>query len=276
MSHIKIKKGHDIKISGIPESDISTGSTASELALLPSDFKGVKPKLMVKVGDSVRIGSPLFLDKLNPEVRWASPGSGIIKDIKFGPRRVIEKIEIELDKDQQSLDFKSHSIDDISNLSKDEVLDVILGANLFPHFRQRPFNTIPDPKIKPRDIFISGINTAPLAVDIEIAMADDIENFQAGINAIEKLTDGKVYLTNKVDSRLSDVENVNINTIEGPHPAGNVSIQIHHISHLKPSELIWTIAPQDVAMIGKLFLKGVYDPSKIITVAGPGLSLIHI
>ena len=271
MSHIKIKKGHDIKISGIPESNISTAPTASALALLPSDFKGVKPKLMVKVGDSVKIGSPLFFDKLNSNVRWASPGSGNIKDIKYGPRRVIEKIEIELDKDQQSLDFKSHSMDDISNLSKDEVLDVIMGANLFPHFRQRPFNTIPDHKIKPRDIFISGLNTAPLAVDLEIAMADEIENFQAGINAIEKLTDGNVYLTNKVDSRLSEVENVKINTIEGPHPSGNVSIQIHHISHLKPSELIWTIDPQDVVMIGKLFLKGVYDPSKIISVAGPGV-----
>ena len=271
MSHVKIKKGHDIKISGIPDSDISLAPTASELALLPSDFKGVKPKLMVKVGDNVKIGTPLFFDKLNPSVRWASPGSGIIKDIKYGPRRVIEKIEIELDKDQQGLDFKSHSMNDISNLSEDEVLDVILGANLFPHFRQRPFNTIPDHKIRPRDIFISGLNTAPLAVDLEIAMADEIENFQAGINAIEKLTDGKVYLTNKVDSKLSDVKNVNINTIEGPHPSGNVGIQIHHISHLKPSELIWTIDPQDVVMIGKLFLKGVYDPSKIISVAGPGV-----
>jgi Na+-transporting NADH:ubiquinone oxidoreductase subunit A len=148
---------------------------------------------------------------------------------------------------------------------------VILGANLFPHFRQRPFNIIPDHKIKPRDIFISGLNTAPLAVDLEIAITDEIENFQAGINAIEKLTDGNVYLTNKVDSRLSGVENVNINTIEGPHPSGNVGIQIHHISHLKPSELIWTIDPQDVVMLGKLFLKGVYDPSKIISVAGPGV-----
>ncbi|MDG1224195.1 MAG: NADH:ubiquinone reductase (Na(+)-transporting) subunit A, partial [Candidatus Marinimicrobia bacterium] len=206
-----------------------------------------------------------------------SPGSGIIKDIKYGPRRVIEKIEIELDKDQQSLDFKSHSMDDISNLSGDEVLDVILGANLFPHFRQRPFNTIPDHEIKPRDIFISGLNTAPLAVDLEIVITDQIENFQAGINAIEKLTDGNVYLTNKVDSRLSGVENVNINTIEGPHPSGNVGIQIHHISHLKPSELIWTIDPQDVVMLGKLFLKGVYDPSKIISVAGPGVkNPIHL
>ena len=271
MSHIKIKKGHDIKISGVPDSNISTAPIASVLALLPSDFKGVKPKLMVKVGDSVKIGSPLFFDKLNPGVKWASPGSGLIKEIKYGPRRVIEKIEIELDKEQQSLDFKSYSMDDISNLSEDEVLDVILGANLFPHFRQRPFNTIPDHKIKPRDIFISGLNTAPLAVDLEIAMADEIDNFQAGINAIEKLTTGKVYLTNKVDSRLSDVEKVNINTIEGPHPSGNVGIHIHHISHLKPSELIWTINPQDVVMIGKLFLKGVYDPSKIISVAGPGV-----
>ena len=271
MSHVKIKKGHDIKISGIPDSDISLAPTASELALLPSDFKGVKPKLMVKVGDIVKIGTPLFFDKLNPSVRWASPGSGIIKDIKYGPRRVIEKIEIELEKDQQGLDFKNHSMNDISNLSEDEVLDVILGANLFPHFRQRPFNTIPDHKIRPRDIFISGLNTAPLAVDLEIVINDEIENFQAGINAIEKLTDGKVYLTNKVDSMLSGVKNVNINTIEGPHPSGNVGIQIHHISHLKPSELIWTINPQDVVMIGKLFLKGVYDPSKIISVAGPGV-----
>ena len=269
MSHIKIKKGHDIKISGLPEANIALAPAAAVLALLPSDFKGVKPKLMVKIGDNVKIGSPIFFDKLNPDVKWASPGSGVIKDIKYGPRRVIEKIEIELDKSQQSIDFKSHSMDDISNLSKSEVLEAILEANLFPHFRQRPFNTIPNHKISPRDIFISGLNTAPLAVDLEIAMNDELENFQAGINAIGKLTDGNVYLTNKVNSRLSNIKNVKINTIEGPHPSGNVSIQVHHISHLKPAEFIWTINPQDVVMLGKFFTNGIYDPSKIISVAGP-------
>ena len=269
MSHIKIKRGHDIKISGSPETSISIAPKASMLALMPSDFKNVKPKLMVNTGDNVKIGSPLFFDKLNPDVKWASPGGGVIKDIKYGPRRVIEKIEIELDNNQQNLEFKSRSMDDISNLTKNEVLESILNANLFPHFRQRPFNTIPNHKIAPRDIFISGLNTAPLAVDLEIVVAGELENFQAGINAIGKLTDGNIYLTNKVNSKLSDIKNVKINTIEGPHPSGNVSIQVHHISHLKPSELIWTINLQDVVMIGKFFRRGVYDPSKIISVAGP-------
>ena len=269
MAHIKIKKGHSINIAGLPEKNISTFSSVPSLAILPPDFKGVKPKLIVKVGDKVKIGSPLFFDKLNPEIKWASPGCGIVKNIEFGPRRVIEKIEIELDKDQESIEYKVHSKEEITNLSKDQILTTILEANLFPFFRQRPFNSVPDHKIKPRDIFISGLNTAPLSADLEVVLAHQLEDFQAGADAISKLTDGDVYLTTKTNSVLSSIKNVNLNTIDGPHPAGNVGIQIHHISHLKPGDVVWTINPQEVATLGKFFKSGKYDPSRVITVAGP-------
>ena len=152
---------------------------------------------------------------------------------------------------------------------------------MFTYFRQRPFNVIPNHKVPARDIFISGLNTGPLSVDLEVVMAGQLENFQNGINAISKLTKGNVYLTTKKNSVLSSIENVKLNTISGPHPAGNVGIQIHHISHLRPGEIVWTINPQEVATLGKLFKAGRYDPFRVISVGGPSvktpsLSLIHI
>ena len=271
MPHIKITKGHDLKISGIPDKNITYPAQYSTVAILPNDFRGVKPKLLVSKGDKVNVGTPLFFNKINPEVKWASPGCGKVKDIVYGPRRVIEKIEIELDKDQNSIDYKTHTKEEISNLSGEQVLDNILNANLFTFFRQRPFNVIPNHKIPPRDIFISGLNTSPLSVDVEIVLASQLEDFQYGIDAISKLTKGNVFLTTKRNSILSSIENVKLNTISGPHPAGNVGIQIHHISHLKPSEVVWTINPQDVVSLGRLFKNGRYDPKRIISVGGPSV-----
>ena len=271
MPHIKIKKGHDLKISGVPDKNIVYPSQHSTVAILPNDFRGVKPKLLVKEGDKLKIGSPLFYNKINPDVKWASPGCGKVKNIVYGPRRVIEKIEIDLDKDQDSIDYKAHTNEEISKLSGEQVLEEILKANLFTYFRQRPFNVIPNHKVPPRDIFISGLNTGPLSVDIEVVMAGQLENFQNGINAISKLTKGNVYLTTKKNSVLSSIENVKLNTISGPHPAGNVGIQIHHISYLRPGEIVWTINPQDVVVLGKLFRTGKYDPTRIISVGGPSV-----
>ena len=269
MRHIKITKGHDLKISGIPGKNIIQPAQYSIVAVLPNDFRGVKPKLLVKEGDNVKIGSPLYFNKINPEIKWASPGCGIIKDIVHGPRRVIEKIEIELDKDQNSIKHKTYTKEEISKLSGEQVLDNILEANLFTFFRQRPFNIIPNHKVPPRDIFISGLNTSPLSVDIEVVLASQLEDFQYGVDAISKLTKGNVFLTTKRNSILSSIKNVILNTISGPHPAGNVGIQIHHIAHLKPGEIVWTINPQDVASLGRLFRNGRYDPKRIISVGGP-------
>jgi len=272
MPHIKINKGHDIQLSGVPNNNIANIKQSKTLAILPMDFLGVKPKLLVEEGDEVKTGSPLFFNKLRPVVKWASPGTGKIKEIEYGPRRVIKKIELFLSDKQEYVEHKKYKNSDIIGLDRQEVITSILEANIFPIFRQRPFNTIPNPEIPPRDIFVSGVDTSPLGVNIELVVENENENFQAGVDVLNRLTNGKVYLTTKPESVLSSIQNVELNTISGPHPAGNVGIQIHHIAHLKPSEIIWTINPQDVIALGKLFLKGLYDPTKVITLGGSNVN----
>ena len=272
MPHININKGHDIQLSGVPNNNIANIKQSKTLAILPMDFLGVKPKLLVEEGDEVKTGSPLFFNKLRPVVKWASPGTGKIKKIEYGPRRVIKKIELLLSDKQEYVEYKKYKNSDIIGLDRQQVITSILEANIFPIFRQRPFNTIPNPEIPPRDIFVSGVDTSPLGVNIELVVENENENFQAGVDVLNRLTNGKVYLTTKPDSVLSSIQNVELNTISGPHPAGNVGIQIHHIAHLKPSEIIWTINPQDVIALGKLFLKGLYDPTKVITLGGSNVN----
>jgi len=272
MPHIKINKGHDIQLSGVPNNNIANIKQSKTLAILPMDFLGVKPKLLVEEGDEVKTGSPLFFNKLRPVVKWASPGTGKIKKIEYGPRRVIKKIELLLSDKQEYVEHKKYKNSDIIGLDRQQAITSILEANIFPIFRQRPFNTIPNPEIPPRDIFVSGVDTSPLGVNIELVVENENENFQAGVDVLNRLTNGKVYLTTKPESVLSSIQNVELNTISGPHPAGNVGIQIHHIAHLKPSEIIWTINPQDVIALGKLFLKGLYDPTKVITLGGSNVN----
>ena len=269
MPHINIKKGHNLRISGTPDKNIVEINNFETVAILPTDFKGVKPKLIIKEGEEVKIGSPLFSDKMNPDIKWGSPASGTVKSIEYGRRRIIQKIEISLNDNQDQIEKQKYNNSDIISLGRQEALNIILGANIFPMFRQRPFNTIPDPSIIPRDIFVSAINTAPLSVDLEVVMENENQSFQAGIDALNTLTSGKVYLTTKPKSILSSIQNVELNTISGPHPAGNIGIQIHHIAHLKPGQSVWTINAQDVIAIGKLFLNGIYDPTRVITLAGP-------
>ena len=269
MPHIKIRKGHDLQISGLPDETIQEKIKSETVAILPTDFRGIKPKLIVKEGDDVKIGSPLFFNKVNPDIKWGSPACGTVKTIEYGPRRIIQKIEIQLNDLQESEKNKIYKKNEIIGLNRDVVIENILGANIFPFFRQRPFNTIPDPKVIPRDIFVSAINTAPLSFDQEVVIKQNMENFQAGVDVLNALTNGKVYLTSKPSSIVSSIQNVELYTIDGPHPAGNVGIQSHHISHLKPGEIVWTINSQDLIAIGKLFLQGIYDPVRVITLAGP-------
>ena len=268
MNHIIINKGHDIRISGIPSHEVISGPNPETLSILPNLFRGVKPKLMVKEGDNVKIGSPLFFDKIKPDVRWASPGSGKISQIQFGARRTIEKIEVTVN-NNESISFPMLTQLDFESADRIKILDIILEANLFTLIRQRPFNKIANPNQTPRDIFISGHNSAPLSVDLSILIENEKDNFQTGLTALSKLTKGDVYLTL---NKLMDFENVKIQTIEGPHPSGNVGIQIHHTKPLKPNEVIWSVNAQHVITIGKLFKTGVYDPTIIVSIGGSGAS----
>ena len=265
MKSIVLKKGHDIKISGLPVESNMISVNPKNICIMPSDFRGVKPKLIVKQGDKVKIGSPLFFDKTKPTVSWASPGSGIVKDIIFGPRRVIDKIQIEVD-GAEAIIHKKYNIDEISSLNRNKVLDCILKANLFPLIRQRPFNKVADPNDIPRDIFISLLNTAPLSINLNSIIEKNKNVLQAAVTVLSKITNGNVYISS---DKSIEFENAICHVFNGPHPTGNVGIQIHHIKPLKPNEIIWTVDAQNLIILGQLFLEGRYDPKIEISIGGP-------
>ena len=272
MNHIVIKKGHDIQIKGVPKNEIVSTHVAEKVSICPKTFRGVKPKLMVGEGDRVSIGSPLFFDKLKPDVRWASPASGVVSTIQFGARRVIDKIEITVE-DKKSYELKAFSDAQLNSANREIVLENILKANIFPLIRQRPFNKVADPNVIPRDIFISGYNTAPISVDLPTIIDAQKDLFQTGLTVLSKLTTGSVYLTSE---KVMNFENVTNQTISGPHPAGNVGIQIHHISPLRPSEVVWVVNAQHVITLGKLFQTGYYDPKCIVSIGGSGATAPQI
>ena len=267
MKQIIIKKGHDLKIKGCPDSNNVLPIAARKVSISPKSFRGVKPKLLVNEGDIVSAGFALFFDKLKPDVRWGAPASGKVSAIEFGPRRVINKIEIHLD-DVKPEPYKFITDLKLSSASNKEVLDCFLKANIFPLIRQRPFNKVADPGVAPRDIFISAYNTSPLSVDLSKLIEQNQELFQIGLNAISKLTTGNVYLASAKNT--IDFENVENYKISGPHPAGNVGIQIHHIKPIKPGEIIWTVNAQHVITIGRLFKTGIYDSKCIVSIGGSG------
>ena len=274
MAHINIRKGHNIRISGSPENEYFSRPKSKTVSIQPNNFRYVKPKLLVKVGDKVDIGSPIFFDKVQPDIKWASPGGGEIKEIILGDRRSVENIIIELNEEEKSVLHTPVKYQEISSLGKAKVTDQIMEANLWPMIRQRPFNKIADPNDTPMAIFVSGFNSAPLTVNLDFALRYKQSVFQAGLNVLNQLSNGNVHLTFEVDTNcetLTAARNVNLHTVNGPHPSGNVGIQIHHINPWKPNEVIWVINAQHVLTIGDLFLKGIYDPSIVATVAGPGV-----
>ena len=253
-------------MSGIPPSNSISDHGSPTVSLMPNKFRGVKPKLMISEGEHVKIGQAIFFDKTKPNVKWASPGNGKVKKIKFGPRRVIEEVEIAVE-GSEALENKVFTKEQIDSSDRKTILNHILEANLFPLIRQRPFNKIANPKVSPRDIFISGYNTAPLSVDIHSIIKDNEEFFQLGLTVLSKLTDGQVFLTLKNEIKFDDVK---VQTISGPHPAGNIGIQIHHTKPLKPNEIVWTVNAQHVITLGRLFKTGIYDPKIVISVGGSG------
>ena len=257
-----------MRIKGIPSNEITSSIVPEKVSISPNTFRGIKPKLIVSEGDRVNTGSPLFYDKLKPDVKWASPASGVVSSIRFGARRVIESIEVTVE-DGKANEFEPLSEAKLSSANRGIIMDRLLEANIFPLIRQRPFNKVADPTVVPRDIFISGYNTAPLSVDLSSTIISQKESFQIGLNVLAKLTEGTVFLTSESPMEFDNITN---QTISGPHPSGNVGIQIHHIKPLRPGEVVWTVNAQHVITIGKLFQIGYYDPTCIVSIGGSGAS----
>jgi Na+-transporting NADH:ubiquinone oxidoreductase subunit A len=216
----------------------------------------------------VKAGEPIFFDKNNPEILFTAPTSGEVLEIKRGERRKVLEIIIRSDGKNDSVEFTKT---DPQKLSRDEIKEQLIRSGLWPFLKQRPYGTVAKPKSSPLHIFISGFDSAPLAPDFEFILQGQTSVFQTGINALAKLTDGRIHVGIRPEQEngfFSGIRNIEITQFDGPHPAGNVGIQIHHISPISKGDLIWTINPQEVIYIGRLFETGMIDLTKIIALTG--------
>jgi len=264
----KIKKGLDIKLVGEAEKTI-VDLNAKRFAIRPPDFIGCFPKMLVKEGDLVKVGSPLFFDKYMDEIKFTSPVSGKVMEIVRGAKRRLLHVIIESDGKDDAVDFGKT---EISSVSREVIIEQMLASGVWPMLRQRPYSVIANPKDEPKTIFISAFNTAPLAADLDLIVHGKGKEFQAGLDVLAKLTDGKVHLSvddkNTTSKVFLNSKNVKINRFSGPHPAGNVSVHVSRTDPLNKGEVIWYTGPQEVITIGKLFLEGIFETERVVAFAG--------
>jgi Na+-transporting NADH:ubiquinone oxidoreductase subunit A len=266
---IKLKKGLNIPLKGKAERVVTEPDLAKNFAVKPIDFYGIRPKMMVHADDQVKAGTPLFFDKYNPDVFFTSPVSGKVVAINRGERRKILEVVIKRD---DSMKYEEFEKSDPLKLNREEIVGRLLKSGLWPLLIQRPYGIIPRPGDVPRSVFISGFDTAPLAPDLDFVMQGTSGDFQAGIHVLGKLTDGLVHLNVNGDNPVSEVYSnaagVQLNYISGPHPAGNPGVQIHHIDPIHKNGTVWHISPQNVLVIGRLFLKGIVDFTRLVALTG--------
>jgi len=268
-----LKKGYEVKLAGKAEKIVVDAEKSKLFASQPLDYIGLKPRLEVEEGTEVKIGTSLYYDKQRPEIKFVSPASGKVVQINRGERRAIMEVVIESDNKDDAIDFGKHTGAELEKLNADEIKNQLLGSGLWPVIRQRPFSKIADPGKVPRDIFVCAMDTAPLAADPEFLVENEDENFLAGLKVLKKLTEGKLFLTvdGSRDTHVTAIEkaqDVEIHSFKGKHPTGNVSVHIHHIAPIKVGDIIWYLYAPDVALIGKLFLTGIYPVERIVAVAG--------
>ena len=262
---VKLRKGLNIKLKGSAEKALDKLPVPATVALKPTDFPGLTPKLSVKVDAEVKAGDALFYDKYHPEILFTAPLGGKVVSINRGERRKILEVVIATDEKVGSAEFKKA---DPSTLSAEEVKEQILKSGVWPFIKKRPYGIIANPEEKPKAIYISTFDTAPLAPDYNFVIDGQLDTFQVGVNALAQLTEGKVNLGVSKDSAFTSVKNVEFNTFEGPHPVGNVGIQIANTSPLNKGEVVWTISVQDVLFIGRLFQTGKVDFTKTVALTG--------
>jgi len=258
---ITINKGLDVPISGKPELTISDAKTVSTVGLVGWDTPGLKPKMAVAVGDRVKLGQTLFIDKRNPEVCYTAPGSGVVSAINRGERRVLNSVVIELDGD----DAETWPTDD------KDIRKTLCESGLWTTLRTRPFGKIPQPETTPNSIFVTAINTNPLAGDPVLVIGEDQEAFLAGLRVISQLTEGKTYVCTRAgaDVPCPDGDQFVHAEFSGPHPAGLVGTHIHFLDPVSIKKTVWHIGYQDTMAIGRLFANGRLPTERVIALGGP-------
>jgi Na+-transporting NADH:ubiquinone oxidoreductase subunit A len=266
--NVKIRKGANIKLEGVAEKTTIETIMPSSFALRPTDFRGLVPKMLLKEGAEVKLGTPIFFNKADERIKFVSPVNGEIAEIVRGEKRKILEIRIVADKDQKIV---AGNPIDMSN--GDKIKEALLANGFWPFIKRRPYDIMAKPDESPKAIFVSGFDSAPLGADLSYILEGSKDHFQKGLDALAMLTTGKVHLGVKAGDSgvVANASNVEKNTFSGPHPAGNVGIQIHHIDPVNKGEVVWTVDAQAVAMMGRFLATSVADFSKTVTLAGSGV-----
>jgi Na+-transporting NADH:ubiquinone oxidoreductase subunit A len=268
-----IKRGLDLPLSGGPTQVISGGSEVTRVGLVGDDYVGMRPGLQVEVGSRVRLGDPLFVDKKTPGVVYRAPAAGVVSQINRGEKRRFLSLVIDLD-GRDEVRFPELSSRGVEALTRDEVRQRLVDSGLWNGLRTRPYGKVPVPASEPHSIFVTAIDTQPLAADPAVVLNDRQAQFTLGLLALKKLTEGDVHLCKRPRSLVpgDGLPGVKVEEFDGPHPAGLAGTHIHFIDPVGAGKTVWYVNYQDVIAIGTLFEQGRIDPSRIISLAGPQIA----
>ncbi|MDD2801290.1 MAG: Na(+)-translocating NADH-quinone reductase subunit A [Methylobacter sp.] len=265
-----IKEGLDLPITGEPKQVIENGNSVKSVAILGPDYVGMKPTMAVNEGDSVKLGQVLFSDKKNPGVNFTSPGAGVVKSINRGEKRILQSIVIELKGTEEEF-FSRYDASELTNLTTEQVKENLLASGLWTNLRTRPYGKIPAIDSNANSIFVTAIDTSPLAADPAIIIKERAEDFINGLTVISKLTQGKVYVCKATgaDIAVGNTNSLQVADFSGPHPAGLPSTHIHFIDPVNIDKFVWHINYQAVIAVGALFTTGKLNVERVVSLAGP-------
>jgi Na+-transporting NADH:ubiquinone oxidoreductase subunit A len=264
---IKVKKGLNIRLKGGASKTLSSAPRSRTYVIIPSDFHLITPKMVVKEGDKVQAGDVIFYSKTNEAIKFVSPISGKLAIIERGAKRVITELIIEAD---QKDTYRDNGVLSVSSMNSDEIKNHLLATGCWAFVKQRPYDVIANPDVKPKAIFVSALTTAPLAADYDFTLSGKEKELQAAVTAFSKLTDGNVNVSVGENSKsvFEGLNDIIVHNMSGVHPAGNVGTLINKVDPINKGEVVWTITPQDLVIIGELFLTGKFNAERVIALSG--------
>lgn len=266
---IKINKGLDLPIAGAPEQTITDGAAVRTVAFLGEDYVGMKPTMLVREGDRVKLGQAIFADKKTEGVKYTAPGAGTVKAVNRGERRVLQSVVIELDDQEEALEFASYSAAELGQLTREQVEQNLVESGLWTSFRTRPFSRVPQLGTTPSSIFVTAIDTNPLAADPTVIIAEQAEAFKNGLTLLTRLGSKQVFLCKENGANVPSVDGVRVEEFAGKHPAGNPGTHIHFLDPVSREKTVWVIGYQDVIAFGQLFAEGKLPTERVVALAGP-------
>jgi len=265
---ITIKKGLDVPVVGSPQQVIHDGNAIKTVATLGEEFVGMRPTMFVKVEDRVKKGQVLFEDKKNPGVKFTAQTAGVVKEINRGEKRVFQSVVIEVDGDEQET-FSSYPATELNSIKREDVVSNLVNSGLWTALRTRPFSKVPAIDSAPIAIFVSAMDTNPLAANPEVIINEQGEAFTQGLTVLSRLTEGEVFVNKAPGANISVADNTNVNEFAGKHPAGLVGTHMHFLKPVSADKFVWHVGYQDVIAIGQLFTTGELNSARVIALAGP-------